>query len=219
MLGVLRRTKAALLSAGNKVRRAATLVLPYSPMRGGESWLDRQYSKGSWEYLRGVGELPRFSLVVGYAHHMKPNGKLAEVGAGDGILHERLDRSKYSSYLGMDISAVAIERLNDRRDAHNSFAVGDATVFTPPDRYDAVIFNEVLEYFDAPADVVRRWVGFLAPGGVVIVSMFSGIDTARSVKIWRALSRDFTTVAQSEVKNERGMRWRVKVLSPKAASG
>jgi 2-polyprenyl-3-methyl-5-hydroxy-6-metoxy-1,4-benzoquinol methylase len=201
------------------MRRAASYFLPYTPMKGGESHLDRQYSKGSWEYLRGVGELPRFSLVVGYCHHFKPNGRIAEVGAGDGILHERLDRTKYRHYLGLDISKVAIERLRDRADAANEFIVADAANFATTEQYEVVVFNEVLEYFEAPDDVVRRWAGFLAPGGIIVVSMFSGLDTARSVKIWRALKPDFQSLAEAEVKNERGRRWKVKVLAPRSSKG
>jgi hypothetical protein len=35
---------------------------------------ERQYQTGHWNRLRTVGELGRFSLIVGYIHELKPQG-------------------------------------------------------------------------------------------------------------------------------------------------
>lgn len=183
-------------------------------MSGGREYLDEQYAGGTWEYLRGIGELPRFSVVVGYCHFLKPGGSIVEIGAGDGILHDRLDHAKVGSYLGIDISEEAIARMAARRDERNSFIAADAARFEPPGTYDLIVFNEVLEYFDDPLGVVRHWQRFLAPDGAIIVSMFSGLTTARSDRIWRELGREYRQEASTQVQNEARYRWVIKVLSP-----
>jgi 2-polyprenyl-3-methyl-5-hydroxy-6-metoxy-1,4-benzoquinol methylase len=211
---LLQRLAKQARSAAAIVQKAISRASPYVPMKGGRRYLDEQYVRGEWEYLRGIGELSRFSVVAGYCHFLKPGGAIAEIGAGDGILHERLDRSKYGSYLGLDISQAAIDRVASRIDDCNSFVAGDATAFTPATKFDVVVFNEVMEYFDDPLVVLGRWRGFLQPGGVFVASMFSGIDTARSERIWRALAERYEERALTVVRNEKRYEWIIKVLVP-----
>ena len=80
--------------------------------------------------------------------------------------------------------------------------------------FDAIVFNEVLEYFDDPLSVVLRWTKSLAADGIVIVSMFDGLNTARSIKIWRSIEARFRTVASTQVRNEAGYSWTIRVLRP-----
>ena len=70
-------------------RRALSLVLPYRSIPGSREVLDCEYKSGSWDYLRGPEELPRFSIVAGYCHHFRPNSAILEIGCGEGILQER----------------------------------------------------------------------------------------------------------------------------------
>ena len=35
-----------------------------------------QYNLGRWDGLGDIHELARFSVIVGYAQHLKPNGKI-----------------------------------------------------------------------------------------------------------------------------------------------
>lgn len=198
----------------NAAARQLSRVAPYRPMSGGKAHLDEQYAGGTWEYLRGIGELSRFSVVVGYCHFLKPGGSIAEVGAGDGILHDRLDHTKVGSYLGIDISEEAIARMAPRQDERNSFVAADAATFEPPGTYDLIVFNEVLEYFDDPLAVVRHWSRWLAEDGAIIVSMFSGLTTARSDTIWRGLAAEYRQEALTQVQNEARYRWVIKVLKP-----
>jgi 2-polyprenyl-3-methyl-5-hydroxy-6-metoxy-1,4-benzoquinol methylase len=204
--------RAVSMAAG--VEKAISRVGPYIPMKGGRGHLDEQYASGEWEYLRGLGEVSRFSVVAGYCHYLKPGGAIVEIGAGDGILHERLDRSKYGRYLGLDISQAAIDRVASRKDDRTEFVAGDAAEFVPPAKFDVVVFNEVMEYFDDPSRVVGRWCEFLLPGGIIVASMFSGLNTARSERIWRALGKVFEERALTVVRNEARYEWIIKVLAP-----
>lgn len=196
------------------LKRQASAVLPYRPLAGGSHAMDEAYAEGGWDYLRGIDELPRFSVVSGLCHFLKPGGSILEIGCGDGILHERLDRSHFGRFVGIDISAEAVGRARAGQDVTSTFVVADARDYDPDGLFDLIIFNEVLEYFPDPFAVVRRYDPYLERGGVHIVSMFVGHDSVRSRKIWRMLDRRYDVLTETRVSNEHGFTWVVKALVP-----
>jgi SAM-dependent methyltransferase len=211
----LRDTKAA-----RAMRRGLSLVLPYRKMRGGREKMDSDYAHGKWDYLRGLDELGRFSILVGYLHFLKPGGRILEIGCGEGILQERLDPARYARYLGVDISAEAIRRAASRTadDGRISFVCADAAAWQPDERFDLIVFNECLEYFDDPLGVVRRYEPGLVPGGLFLVSMFTGVDTARTRRIWKWLESVYAVEDRTRVTNRAGLSWILEVLRPCASA-
>lgn len=183
-------------------------------MAGGQELLKREYLSGAWDYLRELDELPRFSVVAGYCHHFKEKGKILEIGCGEGILQERLCPSKYSRYAGVDISPEAIRRAAYKQDEKTFFVCEDANIYTPEEPFDAIVFNECLEYFDEPLRIVRRYESFLEQDGIFIVSMFVGIDTVRTKRIWKMLEAAYTAEVEARVSNKKGWSWIIKVFIP-----
>lgn len=201
------------------VRRGLSLVLPYRKMRGGREKMDSDYARGKWDYLRGIGELGRFSILVGYCHFLKPGGRILEIGCGEGILQDRLDPARYSRYVGVDVSAEAVQRANARAgDGKTAFVCADAATWQPAEAFDLVVFNECLEYFDDPLAAVRRYEPALAPGGAFLVSMFTGVETARTRRIWRWLESVYAVEDTTRVTNKAGLSWILKVLRPCASA-
>ncbi len=139
---------------------------------------------------------------------------MLEIGCGEGILLEQLDRSRISRYVGLDISAVAIERARQFESQSVDFVCADAETYEPESAFDVIVFNEVLEYFDDPAALVRRYERFSADGGRFVVSMFSARWTARTRHIWRALEAVYPVVAQTRVRTSRDHLWNIKALDP-----
>ena len=189
-------------------------VLPYKSMEGSKEILDAEYSSGIWDYLRMVNELPRFSVVVGYCHHHKKAGKILEIGCGEGILQERLCPSKYSLYVGVDISTEAIRLASHKQDEKTYFVSEDACIYSPTERFDIIVFNECLEYFDDPMNVVRRYERFLENDGIFIVSMFVGISTVRSRRIWKMLESVYKPEAETCVSTKSGFTWTINTFVP-----
>ncbi|MGH9380710.1 MAG: class I SAM-dependent methyltransferase [Thermoanaerobaculia bacterium] len=189
-------------------------ALPARPMPGGRELLDEEYAAGAWDYLRDADELPRFSVVAGYCHHVKPGGSVLEVGCGEGVLQERLCGDKYSRFLGVDISEQAIQRAAARQSENVGFVAADASTFQPPERVDVIVFNECLEYFAEPERLLRRYEAFLAEGGIYIVSMFVGIDNVRHQRIWKKIDAMYPAVAQARVSTGPRMTWTIKVFAP-----
>ena len=179
----------------------------YTPRR----W-DREYRAQDWQYLDSLFELPRYSLISGYAQHFRPGGTLLDLGCGEGILARHMQQVGGGPYLGVDISAVAIDRARARGSHGCSFVCADIAAFVPDRRYDIIVFNEVLYYLsDAPA-VMRRYEDFMAPGGVLIVCMFAD---ARTLENWRTLERAYRFDDETTACNvQSGQRWSCRVVRP-----
>ena len=198
----------------NSSKRWLSMLLQYRSMKGGREVLEAEYLSGAWDYLRNLNELPRFYVVAGYCHYFKKLGTILEVGCGEGILQERLDRSKFSRYVGVDISEEAIRRASRKQDEKTLFLREDASSFKPSENFDVIIFNECLEYFDDPLELVRRYERFLREDGIYIVSMFAGLDTARTKRIWKMLESVYSSEAETRVSTKSNYSWIIKVFVP-----
>jgi 2-polyprenyl-3-methyl-5-hydroxy-6-metoxy-1,4-benzoquinol methylase len=174
------------------------------------------YASGRWSYMTGVPQLGRYSVIVGYYGFFKPGGSVLDVGCGEGILQQKLASLGYRRYLGIDICANAIAKAAARADSRTEFRHVEAESFVPDQKFDAIIFNEVLYYFSDPAEVVRRLTDSLEPDGIMIASIYSSpIGRRKSSQIWRLVGSvaefvDSTTATNREV-------WTIKVLRPKLA--
>jgi SAM-dependent methyltransferase len=208
MLGPLRRIARR---AATKLSWAISAVLPYAQMVADKQALDKQYASGEWDYLRNMDELPRFSIVAGYCTFLKPSARILELGCGDGALPDRIGRGRYRQFLGVDISAEAIRRAARNEDESTKFLCRDARCYAPEQEFDIIVFNEVLEYFEDPAGTVRRYERLLAVDGFFVVSMFRGIETARTTHIWRRLDTRYKAQAQSIIYTKRDHSWVIKV--------
>jgi SAM-dependent methyltransferase len=203
------------IEAVNGGHKLVSLLRPYEPMGQGRELLDAQYASADWDYLRSIGEAPRFGVVSAYCRQLASNGSVLEIGCGEGFLLEHLDRSRYRHFTGIDISSVAIDRARALEDDRTTFLCTDAESYVPDRSHDLIVFNEVLEYFDDPLALVQRYEPFLTGDGSFVASMFAGIRTARSRRIWKALAAAYDITAHTRVSTHRSYLWNIKVLRPR----
>jgi 2-polyprenyl-3-methyl-5-hydroxy-6-metoxy-1,4-benzoquinol methylase len=187
---------------------------------------DASYRQHNWDYLAGIGETPRYSLVAGYIHKLMRRGHILDAGCGEGVLIDYLDLSRVQ-YSGFDLSPTAIDRARQRYDAVNLVSSPIET-FVPPanEHYDIVVFNEVLSQVEHPIKELERFSAFLKPGGHFIVSLFQGArPQARGAVAARMLETEITArrmaaVAAAEVVNcDTGLRWKVYCLRGRQTDG
>lgn len=177
-----------------------------------DAW-EEQYRRGGWEFLQRLDESPRYSLIAGYLALLSPGGSVLDVGCGEGLLCDRIRPHGYSRYTGIDLSSEAVARAASRRDERTTFDAADAREYRPPERFDAVVFNECLYYFDDPVAVFERYRRSVAtPEGVLIVSLFR---SPRTAAVLRRLQAEQRLLEEARVTNRRGT-WVVAVF---AASG
>jgi SAM-dependent methyltransferase len=186
---------------------------------------DRDYRAGRWAYLTQPKEQARLAVAALYVQ-LFGGGRVLDIGCGSGQLFPLLERRGIASYTGVDFSAAAIETVAFK-DAKVRFVVASAEAFAPPAgmQYDAILFNEVVYFLSDPLAELARYAGFLAEGGVLIVSITRArpeggsfdrkIDafwTALDAPRWRTLDEVFVSHKGS------GNAWRLRALRPAAAA-
>jgi 2-polyprenyl-3-methyl-5-hydroxy-6-metoxy-1,4-benzoquinol methylase len=175
-----------------------------------EVW-EAQYLIGKWNFLNQPDELARYSVIIAYLQFFKPKGAVLDVGCGEGILWSRYRPYGYTRYVGLDISHAAIEKLCPEQDAQTHFLVVDAERYVPQERFDVIVFNEVLYYFHDALEVVRRYTQALQDDGIVVVSTYAG--SARALSILRQVKTKLFLL--DEVKITHGAQaWLCSVFTP-----
>lgn len=176
------------------------------------TWND-EYDSGAWDYLSSTKEVGRYSVIVGYCLHFKPAARILDVGCGTGILARWLSNAAISSYLGIDLSEAAIEKARQSNIQRAEFAVADVTTFQTSQLFDVIVFNEVLYYLRNPDDYLGRFARYLAPGGILVVSMWHHAD---GINTWKRLRAGFEELDRVRIVHvQSGLRWNVAVLIPR----
>lgn len=159
-----------------------------------------------WAFLRDLGAVPQRGIVAGYVQHLAPEGRVLDVGCGEGLLLTCLGPGV--KYTGVDLSGQAIARA--RRDFGDRavFHEADATTFQPEGLFDVIVFNESLYYMNDPGGVVRRYESFLAPGGYIIISMY---EVQLTMRAWRAVGRGRTPKHSVSLAFPDKTRWEIRV--------
>jgi SAM-dependent methyltransferase len=169
-----------------------------------------EQARDGWARLRHVNELARYSVIQGFVQHFATDASVLDVGCGDGILQERL---RYGRYLGIELFADAVERAAAREDHRTRFVQADATSYVPEESFDAIIWNECLYYLENPVETVERYLRFLRPNGVMIVSMF--YQTYATRRLFRLIDQRVERVASVRVSNDEGACWLVNAYRPR----
>jgi SAM-dependent methyltransferase len=178
-----------------------------------EAW-EALHRTGQWRFLHRLDELTRYSLIVGYIQFLKPGGCVLDVGCGEGILLEKLS-SIVSRYVGVDISQTAFQQAAKKADVRSCFVQAAAQDYVPTESFDAIIFNEVLYYFEQPLELVQRHESWLRSDGIFITSLYQ--KSARANAIRRRLKRRYKTIDEVSISRKSEV-WTINVFAPKAGS-
>jgi SAM-dependent methyltransferase len=170
----------------------------------------REHTQSGWARLRSVAELGRYSVIRGWCQHFARDGAILDVGCGEAILQEHL--AGYGSYTGIDLFPEALARAATKADARTRFLQADAETYQPDAQLDVIIWNECLYYLSDPIETIARYKGFLAPGGVIIVSMF--YQTYLTRRLFRQLDVLGAPVASLQLSNDEGATWGLRAYRP-----
>lgn len=182
-------------------------------LQSAQSW-EAQYAAGRWDFLAELSELGRFSVLAGYIGHLKPGGAVLDVGCGQGALLRRLPSARCSSYLGIDLSEAAIRVARKQHDERSNFLVADCEDYSPAQRFDVIVFNEVLCCLREPLRAVERYARSLQPAGLLLVSLCTA--ARGSATILRRLERTYPVVDEVRVLHRgRNVSWVCVVLRPR----
>jgi 2-polyprenyl-3-methyl-5-hydroxy-6-metoxy-1,4-benzoquinol methylase len=175
---------------------------------------DREYAAGEWSKLGKLDEMPRYALVSGYIRTIGATASVLDVGCGEGNLSRWLFESGNRRYMGVDVSRIAILEARAHSSNEAQFEVADAATFDPGEQFDVIVLNEVLYYMAEPEAVLARYESFLAPGGVLIISMYR---VPESLCAWRRCAPQLEVLDSVLLRGSKSTEWNIWLCRPKAA--
>lgn len=137
------------------------------------SWND-QFRTGYWDSLR-----TRSPNVVALVEQLAGGGDVVELGCGEGFLIEAVDSDSYRSYVGVDVSAVAVESAARRAGQAGlvkcRFEVGRIEQWRCDADTSLIIMEESLYCLKPRRQrrLLRRCLARLKPDGRLIVTVHS----------------------------------------------
>ena len=132
---------------------------------------DREYAGGKWDHCQNTAGDPIYELIERYCD----GGAILDLGAGFGNAGYELDYSKYSQYVGLDISAVAVEKAMQKCQAlgrsRNVYYQGDIIAYEPSQPFKVICFRESIYYIPRVKILATliRYAQHLAHAGVFVV--------------------------------------------------
>ncbi len=140
---------------------------------------DREFASGKWESMDGeIHSVRQTVLAALVARYAPPGRKILEVGCGTAMLARHLPAERARDYVGLDVSAVALELACSRAPAAAQFVQASAE---PVPRealqslapFGVIVFNEVLFYFRDPVETILSYRELLAPDGYLVLSIWN----------------------------------------------
>ena len=142
--------------------------------------------------------------------------RILDIGCGEGILLEYLWPYAYDLYVGVDVSATALQSAALKSSKETRFIQADAATFQPPQAFDAVVFNESLYYLhDNPLGVLEQYIPAIQPQGYLLTSLFMATkrnrQIAQQLKHCPWLELVYETTATTVNTQGRTLAWRCSV--------
>jgi SAM-dependent methyltransferase len=188
---------------------AEGLLKRYGPSGMKKRFWDKEFSSGKWDFIDNTLGDPIYSYLEKYVDH----GSILDLGCGPGNTATEL-ASPYRKYVGVDISAVALEKARKKTEAtgragRNQFACSDFLSFDPADKFDVILFRESM--YHVPIGQVKmildKYSEFLQKDGVFIVRLYlagpNGEKRIRPRAVIRTIESEFDIIEKAEFdKNE-----------------
>ncbi len=157
-----------MLSAILRLRGIHFLATRFGPASIKARAFDEKYRSGVWNFSQdGPKELA--DAVVRHAKH----GDLLIMGCGSASILQNLAEANFSSVLGVDLSAEALELARHRAGPKVTFEQRNMVTYQCNKTYNVILFSESINY--VPNSERRRLLArlctYLKPDGVIIVTI------------------------------------------------
>jgi SAM-dependent methyltransferase len=171
---------------------------------------NHQYAQGKWDGLKDAPELERQNIIKEYFEKYKGTGSMLEFGCGFGVLPDVIFKKEgYTHYCGVDVSDFVIQKIQTLADNRHVFEVGDMENYDFKEKYDVIVFNEVINYAqNIPKLIADCRQHGLKEGGIFIISVH---DYKRSDEHWRDIHSTMKVLETRRVDNGNN-RWQVDAL-------
>jgi SAM-dependent methyltransferase len=133
------------------------------------SW-NIKYFQGKWDYIEK--EEVRYKNIYKLISESNSNPNLLDLGCAFGTLLKHFKNEEYASYVGIDLSSNVISKAKKRNYPKSEFLSCNIQNFIPDNKFDVIIFNEVIYYLDDPLKELKRYSDFLTENGCFIISIY-----------------------------------------------
>jgi 2-polyprenyl-3-methyl-5-hydroxy-6-metoxy-1,4-benzoquinol methylase len=182
---------------------------------------EAEYQCGRWNYLAGSDEFIRYAIINAFLLGRKVPLSLLDVGCGEGLLLKKLGPQFVSKYTGLDLAQSALDKIHPKRNG-DEYVLSSVEDFIPAQKWDAIVFNEVLYYTADPVAQIKKFENALTPDGVMIVSIFKkpriwSRNNRCARKVWNYFNRGEHTILEAiEVsKIQRHFKWQLILVKPR----
>ena len=146
---------------------------------------ERDFSGGKWDFIDDTAGDCVYLHLEKYAR----NGNILDLGCGPGNTANELKLTKYRSYVGVDISEVALAKAVRRteengRPAKNSFVCSDFLSYMPKQDFDVILFRESMYHvpYGRVLELLAKYSKHLKSKGVFIVRLYLGDNRLGKIK-------------------------------------
>ena len=181
-----------LIAFARKIRNVVRAVIQRwgTPAMKRRLW-DWEFRHGRWMCLDDPDD-PALPYVSRYAN----GGRVLDLGCGPGSTGRLLDASTYRSYVGVDVSQIAVEQARQRDSrSQNTYQCSDLMRYRPDGQYDVILLGDSLYYIPRSEVLatLRRYAQSLSVTGVFIVKMH---DVPRYWPFFELIRQNFAVVAE-----------------------
>ena len=172
--------------------------------RDQKTW-DHQFKKGAWDrlILQQPNTMLLAELILDHAMTSKKSLRVLDVGCGNGGLARLLTVSPMISYVGTDISEMALTTARGEA-PQGHFEEGDAKYPSSSlGTFDIIVFNEVFYYLD-PTTVLPRYASHTLPTTLIMTSV---IRSWRSPFVWGRIKKWIHKKKEFVVRDEHPHTW------------
>ena len=179
--------------------------------RVSKSIWEKQFGGKDWDYLYAEAEKDHYLAIVDLFKKYG-SGKILDVGCGQGVLYHYFKAEAAPlNYLGIDISGNAVEKARTSFPEVN-FKQLDFDYQRLEGKFDVIIFNETLYYFNRPLSIIQKCINEnLSNGGYFIISM---CDYIGHEVIWAKLKQQYNFLSIEEIINPNQQKWNVGLFRP-----
>jgi len=183
---------------------------------------DKEFSGTKWDFIDNTVEDCVYPNLEKYAR----NGSILDLGCGPGNTANELPAREYRSYIGVDISAAALDKARKRtlesgRENKNLFVQADFIKYSPNQRFDVILFRESIYHVPIAKikETLDHYAKYLNREGVFIVRLDlsdfnnGGKNKRRPTAMVEVMESEFDLVERHEYTGV--SRPNVLVLRPK----
>ncbi len=189
-------------------------------IRQDPEWWDEEFRSRKWDLLKATQELPRYGVLYAYMKDLGRAISLLDVGCGEGLILNLCEREWLAKYWGLDLSQTALNNIqgvlpNDR------LVCSPLESFTTEEKFDVILFNEVLYYTAEPESHLERFRNYLNRGGVFLISMHQKSGwfsyNNRCIRsVWRFIRKaGWKTIDEVLIRNiPHKASWKIVLIQP-----